>query len=89
MVEKDWPEYETVWKMIEERVKNTNTIWIVKAHSEKFGKVYLTDYAGQTKSDVYNKIERNSYYKGNKKRKTGAEIAKELGWEIIQVEIKE
>lgn len=63
-----------------------DTIWIVKSYYEN-STVYLTDYCGQSESDVYEKIAAKGRLEGT--RGSGREIAARFGWHVIPVTISE
>lgn len=62
-------------------------IWIVVGKTEEYGRVYLTDYAEQSRSEVARKVMHRAWKEGF----TGTldERLKELNWEIVECELKE
>lgn len=63
------------------------TLWIVASTTEEYGRVYLTDYAGQFKHDVENKVMEGAW----RERFEGSltDRLEALGWEIVCLHIEE
>lgn len=65
----------------------TDQMWIVAADVEEYGRVYLSDYAGRTESDVADKVmnvARGEFFNGPLQDRLA-----DLGWEIVRVRIEE
>ena len=66
---------------------NPWTIWIPVGKTEEYGRVYLVQYAEQSRSEVAYKIMSRAWKEGF--RGTLDERLKELDWEIVECELKE
>lgn len=62
-------------------------IWIPVGKTEEYGRVYLVQYAEQSRSEVAHKIMSRAWEEGF--RGTLDERLKELNWEIVECELKE
>ena len=62
-------------------------IWIPVGKTEEYGRVYLVQYAEQSRSEVAHKIMSRAWEEGF--RGSLDERLKELNWEIVECELKE
>lgn len=63
------------------------SIWIVAADVAGYGRVYLTEYASLSRTEVLQKVisrARSDGFNGSAEQRIG-----ELGWSIVQVRIEE
>lgn len=65
----------------------TRTLWIAAATTEEYGRVYLTDYAGNSRQDTMSKVMVGARREGF----TGTldERLEYLGWEIVCLDVQE